>query len=726
MCTVLVYPTFLFGQHIHGTIYGMEAKGGKIKLPGTTIHWEKSKTGTFSDIDGVYHLDKPANETKLIFSFLGYKSDTIEITDNISDLDVILYPDTKDLNTITITDKASKNYLQKSNPINTELITGKDLVKAACCNLSESFENSASVDVSYSDAVTGAKQIEMLGLAGIYTQILADNVPAIRGLATPYGLGYIPGTWMNSIQVSKGTSSVKNGYESISGQINVHYIESDETERLYLNMYGNSFNEGEINLLTGIKFNTNWSSSLLLHSNHSFQKMDMNHDHFLDMPLTTNFNVMNRWKYFDGRFMFHLDLKAMHEDRLGGQKHFDPLKPIDTLNGYGINIKTDRLEAITRLGLISQDKPYKSIALISTFTWHNQNSYYGLNLYDASNKTIYANLIYQSIIKTTDHKFNTGLSFIYDDYHEILNDSVMNRIESVPGIFFEYTFNYHEKFILIAGIRDDYHNLYGNFLTPRIHMKYKINDKTIIKASAGKGFRVANILAENTALLITSKKLVFQENLKPEEAWNFGIFLNRDFMIGKVKYTFNIDFYRTNFINQVIIDLDQDRTNVYFYNLNGKSYSNSMQTELNFKPFKGMEILMAYRINDVKATYDGELKARPLMKKSKAMLNLSYSTKYEKWQFDYTLQRNGKSRMPIINQTELQKFSPDFYIMNVQVTKRFKDFHIYIGVENLTNYTQKSPIISADKPFSKDFDASEIWGPVIGRKIYGGIRWVIK
>lgn len=714
-----------FAQQIKGTVYYLDEHSHKSPLPGTNVYWENTPKGVVTDAEGNFKIEKYGAANKLVFSFMGYKNDTVQVNFDMYDLDVMLYPLAKNLSTVTITEKASKNFLEKSNPINAEIISGKDLVKAACCNLSESFENSASVDVSYSDAITGAKQIELLGLAGIYTQILSDNVPAVRGLATPYGLGYIPGSWMNSIQVSKGTASVKNGFESISGQINVHYKEPDETEKLFINLYGNSFYEGEVNIMSGYKFNNKWSTSLLLHGNNAFRKMDMNHDNFLDMPLTSQVNVMNRWKYFDEHTMFHFDLKVLHEDRPGGQATWSKELPSDTIHGYGIEVKTDRIEANGKLGFIGHEKPYQSLALIASGVYHHQHSIYGLNYYDAVNQYFYGNLIYQSIINTTDHKFNTGLSYILDDYLENLNDSIMPRQESIPGAYFEYTYNYMDKVTLIAGIRDDYHNLYGNFFTPRFHFKYHPNNKTVIKLSAGKGYRVANLLAENTALLITSKKLVFKENILPEESWNFGLYLNRDITINKVKYSFKFDYFRTNFINQVIIDLDQDPSYVFFYNLDGKSFSNSLQGELNFKPFKGLDITMAYRWNDVWATYHGKLKERPLMKRSKALLAISYATKFEKWQIDYALQYNGKSRLPEVIQTESSGFSPDYVLMNMQLTKRFKKTECYAGVENLTDFVQKSPIISADKPFSKEFDASEIWGPVIGRKIYFGIRFTL-
>lgn len=735
----LAFAIFLvslsFGQTIpsgksdvSGTVYGKDEKGNLIPLPGASLHWYGTLVGTSTDTSGSFHINfSEKGQQKLISSFLGFKNDTIEILKRTKKIEIVLEPDLLNMKAVVINPDQSSTYVSKVNPVNTQIITSRELVKAACCNLSESFETNASVDVNYSDAISGAKQIEMLGLAGVYSQIMVENIPAIRGLANSYGLSYIPGPWMESIQISKGTSTVKNGYESVTGQINVEYKKPEKSDKLYISLYGDAIARTELNFNTNKKLNDKWSTMLLAHGEIFQNKLDLNKDKFIDLPLVKQYNFMNRWNYHGKKgFEAKFALKVLQEQRDGGQINFNKAQDYGTTNAYGIQVNTLRVEAFSKTGFVFLKTPYKSIGFINSFTYHDQNSFFGLNKYDGQQSSYYSNLLYQSIIKTTDHKIVVGASYMYDHYNELFKDSTINRIESVPGVFGEYTYSYKDVFSLIAGFRYDNHNVFGNFYTPRIHLRYKIGALTTFRASAGKAYRVANSFSENASLLATSKKLVFDEKLMPEEAWNYGVFMARDVLIKKFKATINLDYHRTDFKNQSIVDMDRYSGEIHFYNLKGNSFSNSFQAELNLKPVKRLDVLLAYRINDVRSTYNNELRSKPLTKKVKGLLTISYATKYDKWQFDYTLQYNGKSRLPdtLLNAPDI--YSPDYFMMNTQVLKRFKKFELYLGMENILNFMQMETIVGATDPFGTEFDATKIWGPIMGRKVYGGIRFILK
>ena len=735
----LAFAIFLvslsFGQTIQsgksdvsGTVYGKDEKGNLIPLPGASLHWYGTLVGTSTDTSGSFHINfSEKGQQKLISSFLGFKNDTIEILKRTKKIEIVLEPDLLNMKAVVINPDQSSTYVSKVNPVNTQIITSRELVKAACCNLSESFETNASVDVNYSDAISGAKQIEMLGLAGVYSQIMVENIPAIRGLANSYGLSYIPGPWMESIQISKGTSTVKNGYESVTGQINVEYKKPEKSDKLYISLYGDAIARTELNFNTNKKLNDKWSTMLLAHGEIFQNKLDLNKDKFIDLPLVKQYNFMNRWNYHGKKGLeAKFALKVLQEQRDGGQINFNKAKDYGTTNAYGIQVNTLRVEAFSKTGFVFLKTPYKSIGFINSFTYHDQNSFFGLNKYDGQQSSYYSNLLYQSIIKTTDHKIVVGASYMYDHYNELFKDSTINRIESVPGVFGEYTYSYKDVFSLIAGFRFDNHNVFGNFYTPRIHLRYKIGALTTFRASAGKGYRVPNTFSENASLLATSKKLVFDEKLMPEEAWNYGVFMARDILIKKFKATINLDYHRTDFKNQSIVDMDRYPGEIHFYNLKGNSFSNSFQAELNLKPVKRLDVLLAYRINDVRSTYNNELRSKPLTKKVKGLLTISYATKYDKWQFDYTLQYNGKSRLPdtLLNAPDI--YSPDYFMMNTQVLKRFKKFELYLGMENILNFMQMETIVGATDPFGTEFDATKIWGPIMGRKVYGGIRFILK
>jgi len=626
---------------LQGKVETIDSNNKKIPLPYANIYWFGRISGTTSDENGQFTFEKPVSENLyLIISYIGFINDTVLVAKNQTELNVTLEKNAT-LQEVVIFEKREANYISKMNPIQTQVITTAGLQKLACCNLSESFENNATIDVAYTDAVSGAKQIQMLGLAGIYSQLLTENIPSIRGLATSHGLGYVPGTWMESIQISKGTSSVINGYESITGQINVEYKKPENSDKLHLNVYGNELGKTEGNLTSAHKLNDNLSTIVMLHGEIFLTELDKNHDSFLDLPKTSQISFSNKWRYeYKEKFVTQFGVKYLTENRNGGQIGYDK-EMISNNNLYGIGINTKRYEVFAKAG-IPLSKPENSIGFLVNTSGHNQNSFFGNNIYDGSQRSFYSNIIYQFILKTTDHKISAGISYQYDDYNEHLvsstSDTTLNKVEKIPGVFAQYTYNFLNQLTLIAGFRADFYNNKQTFITPRLHLKYNLNENNTLKVSAGKGYRTTNVLSENMGILASSRKFILNEQINPEEAWNYGVSLTKYFTINSNKSTFILDFYRTDFINQVIVDMDSEYNEVSFYNLKGKSYSNSTQAELILEPIKRFEINAAYRINDVKMTINDKLEQKPFVNKHKALLSLSYSTKYDKWQFDLTTQ----------------------------------------------------------------------------------------
>lgn len=727
-----VFITGIYSQHVHGKVTAYDENANLIPLVGANVYWPEIMEGTSTDSNGEFHLDMPEGINGiLVISYVGFISDTLEIKGETGHLEIIL-TENKNLKGVEIREKQNDSFFSRIQPIQTQIITDEEFKRAACCNLSESFETNASVDVSYSDAVSGAKQILLLGLAGKYSQLMTENYPNLRGLASTYGLGYIPGSWMESIQISKGTASVINGYESITGQINVEYKKPDHSEKLFINLFANNMAKVEGNANASFIVNKQWSTAVFAHVENLSKRHDLNNDSFMDEPLIRQVNIFNRWKYnSDKNLVGQVGFKIIDEERIGGQMHYDPSQKIDYDNGYGIKIMTRRYELFTKTGYIFHNNNQSSIGFVNGFSWHDQYSEFGFNKYEGNEINLNSNLIFQSNMNSERNKYNTGASFIYDDYDENLNDSSFTRREIVPGTFFEYTYSNADNLTILAGIRADFHNIYGTFFTPRMHVKYNITEKLIFRASAGKGYRTANIIAENSAILASSRNLIMLDEPKQEEAWNYGINLLKFFNVSGREMTLSVDFYRTDFVNQIVIDSDQDVFNVYVYNLDGRSYSNSFQVEAIYEVIPRLDFLAAFRVNDVKVTTNNTLQEKPLLNKYKGLLNLSYSTANEekKWQFDFTAQFNGEARIPDTEGYPVEyrrgKTSPMYTIINAQVSKYFKNLEFYVGVENLTNFRQQDPIIAANDPFGKYFDSSMIWGPIIGRKIYAGLRFTI-
>jgi outer membrane receptor for ferrienterochelin and colicins len=722
---------------IKGVVLEEDKKGSYKPLANASVFWLGTSIGVVTNDIGIFTIQYNGENSRLIVSYTGYKPDTIVVSD-INELKIVLAAN-KQLKEVIVTSKQRSTYLSAIDPIRTQVMTGKELLKAACCNLSESFETNPSVDVTYNDAVTGSKQIQLLGLSGNYTQLTVENLPGPRGIATPLGLNSIAGPWIESIQLTKGVGSVANGFESIAGQINVELKKPENSEKLLANIYQSESGKTDLNLNLSQKINTKWTTALLLHDDFSSNKnLDFNTDGFRDLPTGNLFSLVNRYKFDNSKgFLAQFGVKVLNDKKVGGETAFNPSADKNTTNHYGLGINTERYEAFGKIGYVFPQKKYKSIGLQLAAINHNQHSYFGLTTYNAKQQSIYSNLIYQSIISTTEHKFRTGLSFQYDKYNENFKTVNYKRTEMVSGAFIEYTYTPNTKFSAVVGLRTDYNNLFGVFVTPRLNIRYEPIQGTTIRASAGRGQRTANIFAENTSVFVSARQVnIFTPNtldaygLKPEVAWNKGITFDQKFKLFHNAAMLSLDYFRNDFTNQVVVDVE-DARQVKFYNLQDKSFSNSLQAELSFEPIKKLDVRVAYRYFDVKTTYGGQLLDRPFISKNRAFLNLDYTI--NGWKFDYTITYNGKKRIPNTTanptQYQLEKYSPSFVLMNAQISKTIGNknpMDIYIGAENLTNYFQQNVIIANSQPFSQYFDASLVWGPVTNRMFYAGWRLKIK
>ncbi|MFT7196714.1 MAG: outer membrane receptor for ferrienterochelin and colicins [Marinoscillum sp.] len=723
----LLFAYFGWSQKTEGTVVDQNNE----PLIGASILLLQNESknpfvGTTTDAKGQFSLESSIGE-KLIVSFIGFKNDTITVSVN-QNLKVVLAPDDEELTAVVVS--SSSTFMDDLTPIHTEVITEKELLRAACCNLSESFETNASVDVSYTDAVTGTKMIRMLGLDGKYTSINRENMPGIRGLNVRAGLNYIPGTWLQSIDVGKGAGSVLNGYESMTGQINLELKKPESSELLYLNTYVNSFGRVEQNVNTSFEINDRVSSALLIHTNYFNNELDINGDNFLDLPKSKQINVLNRYKYHGDHIESQWGVHLMRDEKAGGQLGFGFGDDALTSPLYGYANEATRAELFGKLGILYPHAPYKGFGFIYSLAVQNQNSDFGRRRYEGVQKTIYTNLIHQNIIGSTIHQYKIGTSCLADIYDETFADSTFSRNEIVPGSFFEYTYKPNERTTLVLGHRIDFHSLYGIYQSPRLHFRYQLADETTLRLAAGKGYRTANIILENGPSFISSRALMVTEPLEPEESWTFGGSLVKEINIGSKKVNLVTDYFYTNFTNQVIADLDASPQQIKFYNLDGRSFASSFQIEGSYQISEHLSSKMAYKYYDVKATINNKLQALPMVSKHRLFLNMGYASRFDKWKADLTAQWYGASRLPntSANPQEFQRadYSPDFVMVNAQVSRTFRWGNVYLGSENLLGLRQSNPIIDAESPFGNNFDASMAWGPIAGRMIFAGVRYKIQ
>lgn len=653
------------------------------------------------------------------------------------------YSQEKQLDEVKV--QATQKGLKKSikGTSNTTIVSSKELLKAACCNLAESFETNPSIDVNFSDALTGTKQIKMLGLTSPYIMITEENIPSVRGASQAYGLSFTPGTWVESIQITKGAGSVVNGYESISGQINTELLKPMKDIPFFLNAYGSSDSRFELNTHFNKKLSEKWATSLFVHGNARVAKNDMNDDGFLDNPLGKQFNIANRWQYTDAQtgWVSFLNFRFMKDEKQTGQLDFEPDRDKFTTNYWGSEINTERFDFASKVGYVWASMPFQSIGFQNAFSNHIQQSYFGFNQYDIHQQSYYSNLIFNSIINNTMHKFAAGLNFTYDKYSEFVNLNDVSRIDNSVGTFFEYTFDNNDKFSAVLGARIDYHNRLGLFFTPRLHAKYIPWEKGVLRFSAGRGKRAANIFAENQQYFASSRTISIPDSdgkiygLNPEIAWNYGVSFTQNFQLFGKKADVTLDFYRTDFQNQVVVDVMQSPQYVLFYDLKGKSFANSLQVDFNYEILKHFNLRSAYKYYDISTDYLSGNFQRPLQAKHRVFANLEYETHQKEngsqWKFDFTTNWLGKQQLPNTKTNaaadSLPEFSPSFAVMNAQVTKVYsKTFEIYIGGENIGNYRQSKAVLGSDNPFGTNFDTSIVYAPIFGQMYYAGLRFKIK
>lgn len=734
-------------EKITGMIMEANNQNEHIGLAGTNIYWLDTSIGTVTDIDGMFSLEYKKEYTQLVISYVGFKTDTITITEPQKTVHHWLKP-TDNLEEVTITSRkqaTSKSYLQATN---TFTVSSDELLKAACCNLSESFETNPSIDVNFADAVTGTKQIKMLGLTSPYILIATENIPTVRGASQSFGLSFIPGTWVESIQITKGAGSVVNGFESIAGQINAELVKPFSDDKFFVNLYGASNERFELNTHFNTQVGNKWHTGLYLHGSTLNQEHDVNNDGFLDMPKYNQINLMNRWQYTNAEkgIVSFFNLKYLNDGKQMGQLHFNPDIDKLTTNAWGSEIDTERYELSAKLGYVNPEIPWQSVGVQTAFSSHTQESYFGLKEYNITHNSLYANAIYNSIIGDTRNKFKTGLSYTYDDYDEFLDvpnlGSNYKRTENSVGGFFEYNYDDLDKINVTAGVRVDYHNLMGTFVTPRVHARYTPWEKSALRASFGRGKRTANIFAENQNIFSSARiinilssspsgRLGGAYGLDPEIAWNYGLsFLQGFDMFGR-KADVTVDYYRTDFQNQVVVDFENPQE-VNFYNLEGKSFADSFQIEFNYNMFEGMDLRTSYKYYDVQTQYNSGKFEKPLTPKHRLFANVGYETMMKddgkQWKFDATWNWLGEQRysstLASPQPYQLPKRTPTVSTLNAQITKVFsKAFEIYIGGENITNVRQERPILSANDPFGANFDTTFVYGPVFGSMYYAGLRF---
>ena len=718
---ILISLLFLLGfgtiwSQVNGLVQGNNGKKTE-PLYGAKVKLLLAKKGVVTGEEGLFEMVLPKDlPDTMVISARGYISDTVVLfkKDRFLALNIVLYSELL-LPEVIVEYKRKSFSISRLKVLHVEELTSNELKKAACCNLGESFETNASVDVNMTDAVSGAKKIQMMGLEGIYTQIQFENIPYLRGLESSFGLETIPGSWIESIQITKGAGNVVNGNESMAGLINLELEKPEKMDRFFLNMYQNRFGRSELNFRTGFEMSEKWSGGIFGYVSSQWGEIDENGDSFMDVPLGSNVSALGRFDYEGEKMEAKLGFNIHEDVKNGGQIG-------SIVNPYEVQINNTHFDVFTKTGFFGKT-PAQSLGIITNWKYQLIDGNFGVRYFTGEEKRGYLNIIYDDFIKTSDHKIKTGLSYTYIDISQSTSDTLSsNRVENIPGAFFEYTYT-GPRLITVVGARYDYHLLYGQQFVPRLHLKYKLSEYTDFRLTTGKGWRVPNYIMDNISLLANSFAWIAPSEIAPEISWNAGGSIYQEFNMKNSPASLTVDFYRTWFENQLVVDRENDQ--IRFINLENQSVSNSFQAEVSIEPLKRFVLRGAYKYLDVRSLFGDSLQAKVMIPKHRGFLNIAYTTRNKRWDYDITVSVLGRARLASSSQSS-REYSDVFPRLNAQITYKLKKWDVYLGGENLTNYRQENPIIEPENPFGPNFDATRAWGPIIGYNIYVGLRYSIK
>lgn len=733
--TVLVnilLPVSIFSQSITGVVTDITGK----PLVGANIVWQHQAKGTITDVNGYFSIGQVDSLHHLVISYIGFKPETIDVA-TVKHWEVQLIEDAT-LNEVTIQAKGSATRFA-ADIAKVEVLGVREIQRAACCSLAGCFSTNSNVDANVTNIVTDAKELRILGLAGVYNQILVEGMPLIQGLAYPYGPNSYPGTMIEKIFVTKGANSVLQGFESITGQINMEFHKAESAPKLFANIFANSFGETQYNLNYFVK--TKASNYLSIgHLTLPAGNIDRDKDGFRDIVRSKRVSFYNRWSYDNPdkpKWRTNFALRYLNENREGGLTNYNQSEHKGTSNVYGQNVHINHLDFANKTNYVWNDKT-SLILLVSAFA-QDQQSYFGVKSYHGKQLNITSSIYADYYYSSQNHNLKAGISHRHNQLNEdiqflealnVLNYTGIYRTDyDIPGLFVENKLTI-SKFSILTGMRYDQFGRFGWKLTPRLLVRANVTENTDIRFNIGKGYRMAHIFSENPSLLAGNRALLISNDLAPEEAINTGINFIQNFKWNEMSITLSGDAYFTFFQNQIFPDYNSITNAAIVQNFFGKSVSNSYQIENKWIFTPQFDMKLAYNYLEVYRVNDGLRQDLPFVPHHKWTANTSYSTPNDKWQFDVTYRWIGSKIMPSTahypEQYKQPSQSKPYAQLDFQVTKRWKSWQLYSGIENIFDFRQKFPILGFDQPFGEYFDPAFNWGPTKGRELYIGLRFSLQ
>lgn len=694
-------------------------------LVGVAVYWPYHQDGVTTNEEGFFELPFYPN-AYLVVSYIGYQQDSIYITQN-NFISHQLQPDLA-FSDVEVESKRVGIYTN-DGIVKENVITQDELKKAACCDLSGCFETEATVQPQVTNMITQSKELRMLGLAGVYNQVLFEGLPGfVNGLSYTYGLSTYPGPLIQNIFVAQGANSVIQGHEGMSGQINLE-VRMPDTNELFLNTYVNSFGEQQYNVQYAAT-KGNWKSMTAVHWARPGGRFDHEGDGFMNVPLISRqvFFHQSAFDYDQGEVL--AGLRFSRENRVGGQIDYEPDEHKGGREVYGQYI--DYLQPEMWLKWTHQLGESWQLNYHWGGQYHQQDANFGLRKYEAEQWGQYHRLGF-----TLDKKrsqLRLGGSFRHFQINESVDNILFHlpvppsenplkiqRTDQILGAYAEYEYDLvAEKLSVMGGYRIDHHQDFGAFGVPRLLVKWNSWKNADFRFSAGRSWRIPNVLSENVFLLAGNRNLYFQETILPEEAWTWGVNYTQDFEVMGQAWSLGADFYQVLFSRQFFPDMDRRQNAAFINNGGGAAQSNSLHLHWSAAWSDRIATRLSYTYLDVYTTIDGEKRTLPFNHEHKLLGVVSYQPLHENWQLDVNVHWYGEQRLPDLK--DERAFSEPFTLLNAQFSYDFKWLEVYTGVENILDFRQNFPIRSWEQPFGPLFDPSYTWGPTRGREFYLGLR----
>lgn len=746
---VLVSANIFAQASISGIVTDEEGNA----LDYATVTIDDYKQVTYTDQNGYFDISNISQGSHVIeVSYVGYKNyeTTIEISDSTVH-NVTLAMDLTSMEEIVVTGNLKKTYISNS-PIKIEVVTLKQLntyLPSASATLVDNIKLINGVQEVVGCGVCYTNTISINGLPGQYTAVLIDGSPMYGNLASVYGLNGIPNMMIDRFEVIKGPSSTLYGSEAVAGVINI--ITKDPKKQPLLNLDLMTTTHGELftNVAIAPKIGKH-VGYIGFNSANVGRWEDSNKDLFNDGVNLDRYALFTKWNFdrANGK-TFSIAGKYLYEDRRNGVKEFLDNRAYRKLRGsekiYGESIYTKRYEVF---GTYEFD--VQGLKLDFSASHHDQDSRYGDGKYNATQNIAFSNLVYNKPIKKHDLIFGATARYNYYDDNtlatqEITKGDTLNKAsrQFIPGIFIQDEFKYNNHWTVLGGLRLDHYNAHGIIASPRVNVKYSLDDWTTARLNFGTGFRIVNLFTEDHAFISGQREVVITEKLNPEQSYNYSININRKYLALGGIGSIDIEGYYTYFTNKIIPDYDTPGKIIY-KNLGGHSQTKGVSVSVSQNFQFPLSINIAGNLQSVTQTEpddNGKMITTDIVHAPQwsGVATLNYDLK--KWGvlLAYTASVTGTTALPEVYDvdnsgtqmsTPRSTKSKPWSLHKFQATKTFKNnFTLYGGVSNLFNFVQRSsPLVGWNDPnanvgFSQYFDTSYAYAPNHGREFYLGVRW---